>query len=124
MTNNGKYVDWLDEIVKRHEKEGGFDNLPGLGKPLPKEHLKDDLLTTVIKNSGYKPDWLVQQKKIYTKLEKIISKIKSDSNSKEILKMFEEVNGEIKQYNLGCPFSMQKNYVSKENIEKQLIYWK
>ncbi|WP_088011778.1 DnaJ family domain-containing protein [Gottfriedia acidiceleris] len=123
MANNGKYVDWLSEIVQRHEKEGGFEDLPGLGKPLPKELLKDDLLTTVIKKSGYKPDWVVQQKKIYQKLETILKKLNSDENSKEIAKMISEVNDEIKKYNLGCPFPMQRNYVNKENLENQLIYW-
>lgn len=124
MSNNEKYVDWLDEIVKRHEIEGGFKNLPGLGKPLPKEHLKDDLLTTVIRKSGYKPDWLTNQKKIYTKLEKIVSLIQSGENLSNIAKMINEVNYDIKQYNLGCPFSMQKNYINKDNIENQLIFWK
>ncbi|PGS48772.1 DnaJ family domain-containing protein [Bacillus sp. AFS041924] len=123
MTNNGKYVDWLSEIVKRHEKEGGFDDLPGLGKPLPKELLEDDLLTTVIKKSGYKPDWVVQQKKIYQKLETILMKVNTETNSKDIAKMLSEVNEEIKKYNLSCPFSMQKNYINKDNIEKQLIFW-
>ncbi|PEL07745.1 DnaJ family domain-containing protein [Bacillus sp. AFS017336] len=123
MTNNGKYVDWLSEIVKRHEEEGGFEDLPGLGKPLPKELLKDDLLTTVIKKSGYKPDWVDQQKKIYKKLQSILEKLKTGSKSKDVTKMISEVNDDIKKYNLGCPFSMQKNYINKDNIEKQLIFW-
>ncbi|WP_088071866.1 DnaJ family domain-containing protein [Gottfriedia luciferensis] len=118
MTNNEKYVDWLDEIVKRHEKVGGFENLPGLGKPLPKELLKDDLLTTVIKRTGFMPDWLVKQKKIFTMLESIVLKINTNSNDKDIDKFITEVNAEIKNYNLGCPFSMQKAYINKENIEK------
>lgn len=124
MSDNEKYVDWLDEIVKRHEKEGGFDNLPGIGKPLPKEQLKDDLLTTVIKRSGYKPDWLSKQKKIFDKLEHIVSQIHSEKDTSIISKLINEVNYEIKQYNLGCPFAMQKNYVTRENIEQQRLFWK
>jgi len=124
MDNNGKYVDWLDEIVKRHEKEGGFENLPGLGKPLPKEHLKDDLLTTVIKKSGYKPDWLSKQKKIYSKLEKIVSAMKVEGYSLEIKKMLKDINDDIKQYNLSCPFALQKSYVDEHTIESQMNFWK
>lgn len=124
MSNGEKYVDWLDEIVKRHEKEGGFKDLPGLGKPIPKQHLKDDLLTTVIKNSGYKPDWLVKQKSILMKLEHITS-IRNDEEKKStIQKLIKEVNNEIKKYNLECPFVMQKPYINLDNIEHQINLWK
>lgn len=35
---------WIDEIIKKAQDDGAFDNLPGTGKPIPGAGKPDDEL--------------------------------------------------------------------------------
>ena len=42
MKNPSSDPNWIDEIIKKAQEEGEFDDLPGTGKPLPGAGKKDD----------------------------------------------------------------------------------
>jgi hypothetical protein len=63
-----------EEAILRHMQEGGFDNLPGKGLPLPEEDLSlvpEDLRMAyrILKNAGCLPPELEREKEIRTALD-------------------------------------------------------
>ncbi|WVP32627.1 DUF1992 domain-containing protein [Bacillus licheniformis] len=112
-----RYLYWIDEAVKESEKKDDFKSLPGYGKPLSKEMLEGDALSSTLKNARYLPEWLKLQKEIKQEIEKAIK-----SNQRETL--IDAINQKIKKYNLTCPNQFQKGLVSAKNLESQLKYWK
>ncbi|WP_170006455.1 DnaJ family domain-containing protein [Bacillus fonticola] len=52
---------WIEDVIRKAYKDGDFNNLPGQGKPLPKDeaaHLPEELRMAyrVLKNSGFTPE--------------------------------------------------------------------
>ncbi|MGG4255752.1 DUF1992 domain-containing protein [Bacillus licheniformis] len=111
-----RYLYWIDEAVKESEKKDDFKSLPGYGKPLSKEMLEGDALSSTLKNARYLPEWLKLQKEIKQEIEKAIK-----SNQRETL--IDAINQKIKKYNLTYPNQFQKGLVSAKNLESQLKYW-
>ncbi|MGE7593261.1 hypothetical protein ACQKMY_08635 [Peribacillus frigoritolerans] len=37
------HVNWMDQIFKEYEREGGLKNNPGFGKPLPESALSGNI---------------------------------------------------------------------------------
>jgi hypothetical protein len=59
----------IDEQIRAAQAEGAFDNLPGQGKPLPKdpsEGIAGDkwMSNRVLKQAGFVPDWIQLRKEI------------------------------------------------------------
>ncbi|MET3574599.1 DUF1992 domain-containing protein [Bhargavaea ullalensis] len=59
----------IENAIRKAREEGEFDNLPGRGKPLPKdelEHLPPDIRMAVriLRNSGYDDEAMFVQKEI------------------------------------------------------------
>lgn len=42
MKDPASNPNWIEEIIKKAQEEGEFDDLPGSGKPLPGADKKDD----------------------------------------------------------------------------------
>ncbi len=42
VKNPEEQATWIDEIIKKAEEEGEFEDLPGTGKPIPGAGKKDD----------------------------------------------------------------------------------
>lgn len=108
------YTDHLTEIIRKAERQGDFDNLPGKGKPL-------DLGNTYFSNSYerqmYKtmkdnhvlPEWVRLGKEIDAEKEKLAN-LKGKERSKKI----KQINKKIKAYNYACPPSLQRNKLFDE----------
>lgn len=59
----------IDEQIRAAQAEGAFDNLPGQGKPLPKDpseaHAGEHWMSNrVLKQAGFLPDWIQLRKDI------------------------------------------------------------
>ncbi|MFD1040543.1 DUF1992 domain-containing protein [Virgibacillus byunsanensis] len=105
-----QYTDHMTEIIKKAEREGQFDNLPGKGKPLK---LRQDYLNPAekqlyktMKDNHVLPRWIELGNKI-DKLKDDLDKLEG----KEKRKLIKEVNKKIKEYNYACPPSLQRNVV-------------
>ncbi|MGN9864165.1 DnaJ family domain-containing protein [Bacillus swezeyi] len=115
--NDKRYIHWIDQAVKDGlDKDGGIQSLPGFGKPLSKEALHGNALSSTLKNARYLPDWLRLQKDIKQEIEKAIT-------SKQGEEQIDLINRKIKKYNLSCPSQFQKSFVTKQNLENQLKHW-
>lgn len=60
------HVNWMDQIFKAYEREGGLKNNPGFGKPLPESALSGNIydnFLTKAKDAGFLPLWIKWQKK-------------------------------------------------------------
>ncbi|WP_431800579.1 DUF1992 domain-containing protein [Halobacillus andaensis] len=76
----------IEEKIKQSIKQGDFDNLPGKGKPLPKDELSyvpDELRNSyrILKNANMLPEEM-QLKKEIIQLEELIEE-KGDSSLDE-----------------------------------------
>ncbi|MBO0996148.1 DUF1992 domain-containing protein [Bacillus sp. SD075] len=61
------HVNWMDQIFKEYERDGGLKNYPGFGKLLPESALLgniDDNFLTKAKDAGYVPLWIKWKKEI------------------------------------------------------------
>ncbi|HSJ56391.1 MAG TPA: DUF1992 domain-containing protein [Anaerolineae bacterium] len=64
----------IDKQIREAEERGAFDNLPGKGRPLdlrPNPHAGDrEMAFKLLKDAGYAPEWIEQDKEIRTRLER------------------------------------------------------
>ncbi|WP_330501444.1 hypothetical protein V2I71_19805 [Peribacillus frigoritolerans] len=63
------HVNWMDQIFKEYEREGGLKNNPGFGKPLPESALSKYIRRPRI---GFLPLWIKWQKEIREKLAELV----------------------------------------------------
>jgi len=104
------YNDLIGDILKKHEKEGGMDNLSGSGKPLSREYFSGDTFQhfqRIAKDAGYKPYWLELQYEISEAMSNL-EKIYKDNRTLDIEKELQKINDKIFEYNKTCPSPMQK----------------
>ncbi|MFD1333961.1 DnaJ family domain-containing protein [Oceanobacillus iheyensis] len=109
-----KYNDIIGDILK-DSGEMNRKDLNGMGKPLPKDYVKRDVLQNfqkIAKDAGYLPYWLKLQKEIAIQLQAV-------NNEKELKK----INKRIKEYNRVCPPSMQRPTIEYEELEKAKTNW-
>lgn len=84
----------IEEKIKRAVDQGDFDNLPGKGKPLPKDefaHVPDDLRNSyrVLKNAGMLPEEM-QVKKEVVELEELLEHINEEEERERTEKKLNE----------------------------------
>ncbi|KFM99097.1 DUF1992 domain-containing protein [Bacillus clarus] len=102
------YEDHISSIVKRAEKEGTFDDLPGKGKPL---NIDKDLsynpekqLYRTLKNNHVLPRWIELSKEI----DYLKEKLNEIKDTEEAAKLIRTINKKILEHNLLCPPTAQK----------------
>lgn len=107
-----QYTDHMSEIIKKAEREGHFDDLPGKGKPLNlgRDYMNppEKQLYKTLKDNNILPRWV--------ELANEIDRLKEELHAvegKERRKQIKEINKQIKAYNYACPSSLQKNKIIK-----------
>ncbi|KMN44308.1 MULTISPECIES: DUF1992 domain-containing protein [Bacillus] len=108
------YEDHISSIVKRAEKTGAFNDLPGKGKPL---NLDKDLsynpekqLYRTLKNNHVLPRWIELSKEI----DNLKEKQKEAKDAEEAAKLIQTINKKVSEHNLLCPPSAQKMRVKTD----------
>lgn len=90
----------VEERIKKAQKEGVFDNLTGMNKPLKFEdqHIPEELRLAhkILKNSGYLPPEVELKKKI-TQVEQLLEVAEVDSP--ERLKVQKKLNYLVSKLN-------------------------
>jgi hypothetical protein len=116
-----------EERIKQAQKNGEFDNLPGMGKPLPKDDLAGipeelRMVYRLMKNAGYSPEEANLKQELMT-IEDLIKHAK-DETEKEGLK--NQLTQKLLNYNqmlskkrINTNSSVFKNYEQK--IEKKFL---
>ncbi|WP_204758484.1 DnaJ family domain-containing protein [Lentibacillus sediminis] len=106
------YTDHMSDIIKRAEEKGQFDHLPGKGKPLKFEQRyfnpAEKQLYKTLKDNHILPRWVELSNQI-EKLKEELSSLEGKIRRKKV----KEINKLIKEYNMACPPSLQKNKVEE-----------
>lgn len=116
------YNDLIGDILKKHEKEGGMDNLPGSGKPLSREYLSGDTFQhfqRIAKDAGYKPYWLKLQHEIRDDVLNL-GEVYNDNVTQDIEEKLVEINKKVLEYNKICPQPMQTAPVTLDTLKNLL----
>lgn len=109
----------IESAVDEFAKNGGFDDLPGKGKPIKIE--EGDMLTTILKNANVQPPWIELRKEIAADMKRVIEQ---GSTAAEADAKLEEINQKIRKYNRLVPNSLlQKGLVSSANLQKAYDKW-
>lgn len=120
------YRDPVGELIREHERKGGFDNLPGRGRPLSKEYLKSDTFDTLLKRNGFVPSWVRLQREIRQELGQMLEEQAIEAISeRRIKKEISRINKKVRRYNQLCPApSLQRHLIEKENLHRQYESWR
>ncbi|MFD1956315.1 DUF1992 domain-containing protein [Paenibacillus thailandensis] len=116
------YSQWVDEAVEEFAKKGGFDDLPGKGKPL---HIaQGDAFSGVLKEAHYLPAWVELRKEIAKDMERYIDKA-GHLTEQEGERAIGAINEKIRKYNRMVPSgTLQRGLVTSENIRSKYEYWR
>ncbi|MBJ9992499.1 DUF1992 domain-containing protein [Paenibacillus sp. S28] len=114
-TRYGLVESAIDDFAKR----GGFDDLPGKGKPHKIDD--EDVFSSILKKNNYQPPWAELRKEIAADLKRLADNPGSDH---ELRAELEAVNDKIRTYNRIVPHPMlQKGLVSRANLENAYPKW-
>lgn len=107
-----EYKDHMSEIIKKAEREGHFDDLPGKGKPLNlgQDYMNpsEKQLYKTLKDNHILPRWI----ELGNEIDSLKEEIKT-LDGKEKRKRLKEINKKTKEFNFACPPSLQRNRVSE-----------
>ncbi|SFK21182.1 protein of unknown function [Halobacillus dabanensis] len=106
----------IEEKIKKSIEQGDFDNLPGKGKPLPKDeftHLPSELRNSyrILKNANMLPEEMVVKKEII-ELEELLAEVKDPQLSSYYRK-------EWKEKKLRFDMLMEKRKLNQSNAFRQ-----
>ena len=108
------YEEHISSIVKRAEKSGAFDDLPGKGKPLNIDkslsYNPEKQLYKTLKDNHVLPRWIELSKEI----DYLKEKLKEITDSNEATKLVRTINKKVLEHNLLCPASAQKMRVKTD----------
>ncbi|KEK23415.1 DUF1992 domain-containing protein [Bacillus gaemokensis] len=108
------YEDHISSIIKRAEKSGAFDDLPGKGKPLNIDknlsYNPEKQLYKILKDNHVLPRWIELSKEIDHSKEKL----KEITDPEEATKLIRTINKKVLEHNLICPVSAQKMRVKTD----------
>jgi len=102
-------VGWMEEIIQEAMRKGGFDDLPGKGKPLDLDKDEPDpyaanegswLVNKVLRENKVAPLWIELEKSIREDREWLATHAKDHP---ERPSRIEELNEKIMLYNLNKP---------------------
>ena len=113
---------WMDTMIEQHAKDGGFDNLPGKGKPLNIDP-NSDVFDGILKNAGAVPQWIALQQEIRQDIRRAVLMKESEANV-DLDGTIAQINAKIRRFNTQCPTPLlQKRPISAENITERLSDW-
>ena len=116
-----------EQRIKEAFKNGEFDNLPGYGKPLPKdefEHVPPEMRMAyrLMKNAGYSTEEASVRKEMMT-IESLIAQCQDEDEREDLKQQLNEKYVKFNQFmskrKKDTNSSLFKNYESK--IEKKLL---
>lgn len=113
----------VDEKIREAQAEGEFDNLPGYGKPLPRDRDQDVageswMSNRVLKQAGFVPEWIELRKQIAAERDEVVQTLAAyrerartgERSHPDLIRMEQryvelatEVNRKIDAHNGQCP---------------------
>lgn len=110
----------IEDLIKRAQERGEFDNLKGMGKPLPKdefEHLPPEMrmAARILKNAGFDDEAIMIQREM-TNIESAIRKAQGDEKADleaEYNKRLSHMNRMLSKKGVNTNSSVFKQYQTK-----------
>lgn len=113
----------IERQIREAQAAGQFDNLPGYGKPIPKDEGQDLapdrwMSNRILKQAGYVPQWIELRKEIAAERDEVVQALaayrelaRSGDGSNPALARMEQryielataINKKIDQHNGECP---------------------
>lgn len=116
-------TNWVDEAYYEFERNGGFSELSGKGKPLPQVDTKGDPLQAILKNANYLPGWIELQHEIRDAIKKLHSSLEKGRTT-SLNEEIEAINVKIIKYNRQVPHAyFQKTRLTSDNLAEQKDKW-
>ncbi|SHF39651.1 protein of unknown function [Heyndrickxia coagulans DSM 1 = ATCC 7050] len=121
------FMRMTEEKIRRAYEEGQFENLPGYGKPLPKDPLSgvpEDLRMAyrILQNAGFSPEEANLKKELLS-IEDLIKQSENEMEKEGLQKKLSEkllaYNQMLSKKRIKTNSAMFKNYQDK--IEKRLF---
>ncbi|MFC0216512.1 DUF1992 domain-containing protein [Paenibacillus chartarius] len=117
---------WVDEAYEECVRRGGFDNLPGWGKPLVVP--TGDPLESMMKNAGVQPPWLLLRSETQKLLERAVDmaeRTPADAPNEELDELIGYINKLIGQMNEEAPsINFHRSRVTRQTLAAHYEKWK
>jgi hypothetical protein len=130
----------IERQIREAQAAGQFDNLPGYGKPIPKDGGQDLapdrwMSNRILKQAGYVPQWIELRKEIAAERDAVVQALaayremaRSGDGSNPMLSRIEQryielataINKKIDQHNGECP----KGQLLTRFVEDATRRWK
>jgi len=118
-----RFSTWMDEIIARHEREGGFDQVEGKGKPLnlSGETSFEGTINRIFGENDVVPEWVRLRREILADLQRLQNeRVQHPDRAPDM----GPVNDKIRLYNRICPHSsLQRPPVSAQGLKRSLAQW-
>lgn len=131
-----------DDLISEAMDRGEFDNLPGQGKPIPREEFGAELfcdpakikITRILINQGYLPDWIQVNKQIRERWGKAVAKVsrlyasnpagrKHATAIEEFREEVIQINRLIDRYNLMVPtIHLQRGHKNPDTVIQVMLH--
>lgn len=109
---------WADEAYSEFVKNGGLENLPGLGKPL--EVPTGDVFETIMKNAKVKHPWIMLRQEIKQLMELTLDLMETGASPEAVEEQITVINDYIKELNLQAPsLSLHRKRVTARTLREQ-----
>jgi hypothetical protein len=121
----GMALDHIEQAILEHQRKGGFDHLPGKGKPIDPKYFEGDVFTNILKNNQALLPWIELKNLIREDINKLITCIELKKIKEEELpnKVF-EINRLINKYNSIVPnVILQKRRITLETLKERYQDW-
>ncbi|WP_248929644.1 DUF1992 domain-containing protein [Paenibacillus hamazuiensis] len=113
---------WVDEAYEEFEKRGGFDNLPGKGKPL--EVPTGDVWESILKQANVPPPWILLRQEVKKGMEEMLELLQRTPEHPHIDELIAEINKQIEELNRQAPsLSLHRRKVTRETIAAEYGRW-
>jgi hypothetical protein len=114
---------WLDEKYEEFVQSGGWDRLPGRGKPVSIP--TGDVMTTILKNANVPHPWVLLRLTIQESIEETMHLLRRSPEDPLIEEQLLDINKRIIQYNHESPsLTLHRRKITRENIEREFERWK
>jgi hypothetical protein len=114
----------VDEAYEECVRSGGFDHLPGWGKPLAVP--TGDPLETILKNANVQPPWVLLRIETRKLMERAVALLdRGPSAEAELQELLDSINKLIAEMNSIAPgLSMHRRKVTRKTLREEYGKWK
>lgn len=113
---------WLDEKYEDFVNSGGYDQLPGKGKPLVIP--TGSVLDSILKQAGVPHPWVLLRLTIREDIEETAALAERQPDHPEIEGRLADLNQRIAKYNLEAPSpALHRRKLTRENLSSEQLRW-